>query len=157
MQSLGEERARSLPPVRVEEKTEGNYNGKGLSVLRTRPRDGERGQPFQPTHASSLAGQSPECPDRCGRRIHLQGPRVHEVPEVRLRQKSGVGSLTLRGRNERKTVRNPSGFRLFLCPSPPQYPCCLVSLIRVFSFLYSIVIGNKGQTPASEGAKIRGT
>ena len=39
--SLGEERARSLPPVRVEEKTEGNYNGKGLSVLRTRPRDGE--------------------------------------------------------------------------------------------------------------------
>ena len=149
MQSLGEERAKGLPPVRVEEKTEGNYNGKGLSVLRTRPRDGERGQPFQPAYASSLAGQSSECPNRCGRWIYLQGPCVHEVPEVRLRQESGLGSLTLRGRNEREAVRNPSGFRLFLClpisfspgarftppsfaSSPPQRSCGLVSLVCVF-------------------------
>ena len=142
---------------------EGNYNGKGLSVLRTRSRDGERGQPFQPAHASSLAGQSSECPDRCGRWLHLQGPRVHEVSEVRLRQKSGVGSLILRGRNEREAVRNPSGFRLFLClpifmspweraSSPLQRPRGLVSLIRVF-------YRNRKQrtNPCSEGVKIRGT
>ena len=37
-------------------------------------------------------GQSSERPDRCGRRIHLQGPRMHEMSEIRLRQKSGLGS-----------------------------------------------------------------
>ena len=147
---------------------EGNYNGKGLSVLRTRSRDGERGQPFQSAHASSLAGQSSECPNRCGRWIYLQGPCVHEVPEVRLRQESGLGSLTLRGRNEREAVRNPSGFRLFLClpisfspgarftPPPSLHPRRSAPAASFPLFVYSTVIGNKGQTPASEGAKIRG-
>lgn len=162
MQSLGEERSRSPPLVRVEEKTEGNYNGKGLSVLRTRSRDGERGQPFQPAHASSLAGQSSERPDRCGRRLHLQGPRVHEVSEVRLRQKSGVGSSLIcwDGTKEKRcgilrdsvcfsvSAGAPFGPRFLLrfvpaaAPLRPRFPHSCIS------FMYSTVIGNKGQTPA---------
>ena len=87
---------------------------KSLSVLRAGARHGERGQPFQPSHPSSLAHQSSERPRRCGRRHHLQGARLHKVPEVRLRQEGvrlscGVAAkiLALRG-----TRRGPLFFVL---------------------------------------------
>jgi hypothetical protein len=70
---------------------EENVDGQNLSVLRAGSRDGKRGQSFEPPYPSSLADQPSKRQNRCGRRFDFQGPGLRQVPEVRVRQKSGEG------------------------------------------------------------------
>ena len=84
--------------IRVKFKGQGgNNNGKDLSVVWTWACGGQRGQPFEPAYPPSLAGQSSDRKDRRGRRNDVQGSCLFEVPEVRVRQKSGKGVTKMRG------------------------------------------------------------
>jgi hypothetical protein len=88
----GRERGFPVPAGQEE-----SINGKGLSVLRTRSRHGERGKPLEPAHAPSLADQPSEREDRRWRRKYHEGPRLREMPEVRFREKGGKRLRKMRG------------------------------------------------------------